>query len=137
MIRKFLFNNRFPFANSPDIVDPIKDINPEQSLWSFWRTTKKEFLLENRQTKKRFEKMAHKEIIFEDDYLYLKWKDRGVWLSVDLNEEQKTAEIDAIDTWDYPKANKIAKDTIQKVKSLIDVYFAQLGYTVQYISFDE
>lgn len=137
MIRKFLFNNRFPFANSPDIVDPIKDINPEQSLLSFWRTTKKEFLLENRQTKKRFEKMAHKEIIFEDDYLYLKWKDRGVWLSVDLNEEQKTAEIAAIDTWDYPKANKIAKDTIQELKCLTDVYFAQLGYTVQYISFDE
>ena len=81
--------------------------------------------------------MAHKEIIFEDDYLYLKWKDRGVWLSVDLNEEQKTAEIAAIDTWDYPKANKIAKGTIQELKCLIDVYFGQLGYTVQYISFDE
>lgn len=41
IIRKFLFNNKFPFADSPDTLDPIKDMDPEQSLWTFWRTTKK------------------------------------------------------------------------------------------------
>lgn len=137
IIRKYLFNNRFPFTNSPDMLDPIKDFNPEQSLWSFWRTTKKELILEDKQNQKRFEKMAHREIVLEDDYLYLKWKDRGVWLSVEFNEELRTAEIDAIDSWDYPKINKISKDTIKELKNLIDAHFAQLGYTTKYISLDE
>ena len=41
LIRKCLFNGKLTFANSPDAVDPIKDIDLEQSLWSFWRNMKK------------------------------------------------------------------------------------------------
>lgn len=138
LIRKYLFHYRFPFANSPETVaPPMKDLDTDQSLWSFWRETKKDLILADKQRKKRFEKMAHKEIIFEDDYLYLKWKDNGIWLAVELNEEIRTAEIDAIDLWDYPKPNKIAKDTIQEIKRLIDTHFAQLGYITKYITFDK
>ena len=35
IIQKYLFNNKFPFADSPDMLDPIKDMGPEQSLWDF------------------------------------------------------------------------------------------------------
>ena len=134
IIRKFLFNNKLPFADSSDTLDPIKDMNPEQSLWRFWKTTKKELILDDKEHKRRFEKMQHREIIFEDDYIYLKWKDRGIWLSVELNEELKTAEIDTIESWDYPKSNNIAKDTIKEIKTDINTYFAGLGYTAKYFS---
>ena len=136
LIRKCLFNGRLTFANSPDAVDPIKDIDPEQSLWSFWRNMKKELISDEKEAKKRYENMAHKEIIFDDGYVYLKWEDKGIWVSVELDEETKFAEIDEIDSWYYPKQNKIAKTTIKEIKGIINSYFAELGYTTRFISYD-
>ena len=137
IIRKYLFHNKFPFSDSPDTLDPMKDINPEQSLWNFWKATKKELIMEDKEFKKRFKKMQHSDIFLEDGYIYLKWEDRGIGVSVELNEELRIAEIDAIDTWNYPKSNKIAKETVKKIKSLINTYFAGLGYVVKYISYEQ
>lgn len=136
IIRQYLFNNKFPFADSLDTLDPIKDMDPEQSLWDFWKTMKKELVSDDKNTKKRFEKMKHRDILFEDGYIYLKWEDHGLWISVELNEELRMAEIDPIDSWDYPKSNKIAKDTTKEIKTLINTYFAGLGYTTKYISYE-
>ena len=136
LIKRYLFNNRLPLNNSPDTVDPIKDIDPKQSLWAFWRDMKKELILDDKEAKKRFEKMKHKDIIFEDNYIYLKWESRGIWRLVEINEETKEAEIDVIDSWYYPKPNKIAKDTINEIKKAINSYFAELGYTTRYNSYE-
>ena len=136
LIRKCLFNGKLTFANSPDAVDPIKDIDTEQSLWSLWRNMKKELILDEKEAKKRYENMAHKELIFDDGYVYLKWEDKGIWVSVELDEETKFAEIDEIDSWYYPKQNKIAKTTIKEIKGIINSYFADLGYTTRFISYD-
>ena len=80
--------------------------------------------------------MKHRNILFEDGYIYLKWEDDGLWISVELNEELRTAEIDAIDSWDYPKSNKIAKTAIKEIKTLLNTYFAGLEYTTKYISYE-
>lgn len=136
IIRKYLFNNKFPFADSPDTLDPIKDMDPEQSLWDYWKMTKKELVSDKKETKKRFEKMKHGDIDFEDGYIYLKWEDCGLWILVELNEELRTAEIDIIDFWNYPKTQKISKATAKEIKSLINTYFAGLGYTTKYISYE-
>ena len=136
IIRKYLFNNKFPFADSPDMLDPIKDMDPEQSLWDFWKTMKNELVSDDKNMKKRFEKMKHGDIVFEDGYIYLKWEDHGLWISVELNEELRTAEIDPIDSWDYPKSKKIAKAAIKEIKTLLNTYFAGLGYTTKYISYE-
>ena len=136
IIRQHLFNNKFPFADSPDMLDPIKDMDPEQSLWDFWKTMKNELVSDDKNMKKRFEKMKHGDIVFEDSYIYLKWEDHGLWISVELNEELRTAEIDPIDSWDYPKSNKIAKAAIKEIKTLLNTYFAGLGYTTKYISYE-
>ena len=136
LIRKCLFNGKFTFANSPDAVDPIKDIDPEQSLWSFWRNMKKELITGEKEAKKRYENMAHKELIFDDGYVYLKWEDKGIWVYVELDEETKIAEIDEIDYWYYPKQNKIAKTSIKEINRIISSYFADLGFTTRFISYN-
>lgn len=136
IIRKYLFNNKFPFADSPDMLDPIKDMDPEQSLWDFWKTMKNELVSDDKNMKKRFEKMKHGDIVFEDGYIYLKWEDHGLWISVELNEELRTAAIDPIDSWYYPKSNKIAKAAKKEIKTLLNTYFAGLGYTTKYISYE-
>ncbi len=136
IIRKYLFNNKLTFADSPNTLDPIEDADPQQSLWSFWRMVKKDLISDNAELKKRFKKMEHRDIIFEDGYIYLKWEDHGLWLSVELNEELRTVEIDTINLWDYPKSHKIAKATIKEIKTLINTYFARIGYTTKYVSYE-
>lgn len=135
IIRKYLFHNKLPLADSPNTLDPIKGMDPAQSLWEFWKKTKKEIISDDRETKKRFEKMNHKDIIFEEGNLYLKWEKCGIWISAELKEELRTVEMDAIGFWDYPKHHKIAKATIEEMKAWIDTYFARLGYTTKYVSF--
>ena len=89
-----------------------------------------------KETNKSYEKMNHKEIVFDDGYIYLKWEDKGIWVSVEIDEETKIAEVDAIDSWYYPKKNKISKDTTKEIKGMISSYFSELGYTTKYTSYD-
>ncbi len=135
IIRKCLFDNRFPFAGSPDRLEPILD-DLDQSLWAFWRTTKKERIIQVERERKRFQKMGHREVILEDGDLYVKWGDHGITIPVKQNDERREVEIAgaAVDIWNYPKNNKIAKDTVRQIKALIDAYFAGLGYTTKYNS---
>jgi len=132
-LRRYLFGGRFPYAASTDRLDPIQDLNPEQSLWEFWRATKKDLHTDEKEMKKRFESMEHKDVIFEDGYVYLKWKERGVWLSVEPDEKLRTVTIDTVDSWEYPKTQKIAKDTVTEIRKVLDAYFAAQGYTTRYI----
>ena len=136
LIRKYLFDNKFPFSDSPDMLDPVimEGLTPEQSLWEAWRFVKKEMLGWREKGKKRFQEMRHRDIVLEDGLLCVKWNDRGVVIPVQQNDELKTIEIDfdAIGFWDYPKRNKIAKDTVREIQALVDAYFSGLGYTTKY-----
>lgn len=134
IIRKKLFDGKFTLADSHDTLDPIDDIDPEQSLWSFWISAEKELISNEKKEKKRFEKMKHNEFILDDGFIYLKWEDRGICVSFELNEELMKAEIDAVDFWAYPKSYRIKKDTVKEIKSLLNTYFKELGYTAEYYS---
>jgi hypothetical protein len=137
IIRKAVFGGRLPLRNNPHTLEPIKDADTNQTLWEFWRMLQKELVLADKENEKRFGKMNHGEIVFEDDYLYVKWEDKGVWLYVELNEEEKTASIDPIHSWDYPKANTIAKNTVSEIKQIIKEHFANLGYDCKFLSLDD
>lgn len=138
MIKKYIFDGRFPYKNSPDILTPESDdYNLNESLWEFWRKNKKELILDEKQRKKQFKNMRNGEIIFKDDDLYIKWNERGVWLFAEINNDKNIVEIDEIVYWDYPKENKISKADTNSIKSLINTFFAKKGYLTKYISFDD
>lgn len=136
MIRKYLFHNRFPYGTSTEMLDAIPDADTEQSLWSFWNFIRKEIIINEREMKKRFESMAHREVRWEENYVYVKWDKRGTYVPTETNEEQKTISIEPIDAWHYPKVNKMAKETIREIKKAISLHFARLGYSVEFRSED-
>ena len=129
IIRKCVFGGRLPLGEEHRL-EPIRDLDPEQSLWAFWRWMQRELVEQDREQKRRFERMAHGEIVLDDGFLYLKWQDRGVCLAVELDEASRRAEVDAIDAWDYPKPNAIAHRTADEMRETIRAYFASRGYTV-------
>ena len=134
IIKKYLFGGRLTLAESPDMIDPIEDVNADQSLWDFWKTTRKELVDDEKNHKKRFKNMKHREIKVEEDCIYLKWEEKGLWLLAELDEEGKNALIEEVSSWDYPKSNKISKATIKEIKDLLNTHFASLGYTTKYDS---
>ena len=129
LLRNYLFDGKSTLADSPDTLDPITDLDIEQSLWEFWRSTKKDWYQDDKKLKQRFENMFHREIVEEDEFLYVKWNNNGILLSVEYPEQPNTVTVDTIDYWDYPKTNKIAQDTVKSLKHLINSHYAQRGYS--------
>ncbi len=138
MIKKIVFGGRFTKSNAfvalPD-QQGHKDIDiRNDTLWKLWRTMKYEIITSQKEMKKRFSGMQHGQIETEDgEYLYLKWKEAGILLAFQLDNETMTASVDAFDTWDYPKSNKIGKQMHEKMERRITEHFAELGYSVKFI----
>ena len=77
--------------------------------------------------------MSHKELIYEDDYIYLKLGNRSAWIYTERDEITKTVKIDPIETWTYPKVNQISKDMKKEIKKLIQAYFCDNGYICRFL----
>lgn len=138
IIRKRVFGGRLTLANNPHRVRPIKDMEDlNQSLWQFWRRYMKENIIENRKMKKRFQAMKDREIFCEDDFLYVKLGEKGAWIGTERDEERKIVKIDPIGNWYYPKSNKIGKEALKEIKKLTVGYFLDLGYTCDFLTFDD
>ena len=137
LIKKFLFNNKLTYENSTEMLDPVVNFDPEQSLWEFWRNFKKETSDNKKDTRAQFEKMSAGDIVYEDDLLYLMLQKEGVVIFTEKHEDTKTMDIEPIEYWNYPKAKKISGYEKRLIKQKVDDYFQQLGYTTNYISYDE
>ena len=81
--------------------------------------------------------MSAGDIVYEDDLLYLMLQKEGVVIFTEKHEDTKTMDIEPIEYWDYPKAKKISGYEKRLIKQKVDDYFQQLGYTTNYISYDE
>ena len=138
MIRQLLFGGKLTYSLSHEMLEPtelIKDVDAEESLYSFWKNAKK-LITDDEDIHKKFENMTDREFILEDDFIYLKWGDRGIWVAVDFDKEKTVAEIDPIDYWYYPKSNKIARNTADEMKQMIGERLAKLGYIARFTSIE-
>lgn len=133
-ISKTIFGGKPSLKNNHHFVSENFDNDLDDSLWTFWKDTKKEVAGDEKGRRKRFEEMEHKQIIFdkEDEFIYVKWENNGLWLSVILNEDTGIVEVDSIHSWDYPKSNIIAKKTIKEIEKTISIYFAGIGYSAKF-----
>lgn len=113
-------------------LPPINDADPEMSLWALWKEVHHQLIGAERKTKKQFESMSEREIRMVGDVLYLKWDQRGICQTVELDTESKTAKVESVTNWAYPKSQPIGKKTIHKIKEHITDYFRSQGYSVEY-----
>ncbi len=139
LIRKKFFRNKLKLKNNNFVKSIFNDksFNREQTLWQLLKSEFDEIVLIERKNKQIFKKLSDKQVVFKDDFLYIKYGERGVSLLTELNEETQIATIDSFDMWDYPKANQISKNTIAVIKNLAISYFASQGYTVKFEKFED
>ncbi len=132
IIKNRVFGGSLPLTDDY-ILTPIKDADPEMTLWEFWKEIYHQVIGAERKTRRQFEAMTEREIRMVGEILYLKWDQRGICQVVHLESEKKTAEVEPITNWAYPKTQPIGKKTILKIEEHISSYYEQQGYAVEWI----
>lgn len=135
IIKNRVFGGRLPLTDEY-ALPPINDANPEMSLWALWKEVHHQLIGAERKTKKQFEAMSEREIRMVGDVLYLKWDQRGICQTVELDTESKTAKVESVTNWAYPKSQPIGKKTIQKLVTHITEYYERIGFSTVFINMD-
>lgn len=132
LIKKLVFGGHMPLKGNLCYAEPIKDVNLEDSLWTFWHSCSKEINGSYKEMSKRMAAMKDGQIIWEEDLLYVKWGERAICQWVAADTAQRKAKVEAITYWSYPKTNPIAKKTIREMEIAINRYFSNQGYQVSF-----
>ena len=119
IIKNRVFGGRLPLTDEY-ALPPINDANPEMSLWDLWKEVHHQLIGAERKTKKQFEAMSERDIRMVGDVLYLKWDQRGICQAVEFDTESKTAKVEYVTNWAYPKSQPIGKKTIRKIEELFE-----------------
>lgn len=136
IIRNRVFGGNLNLSGTTHYLEPIRDINPEASLWDFWKELHHQLVGADRETKRRFESLSQRETAIVGDTLYLKWDQRGICQTVELNAENKVARVESVTDWFYPKIQPIGKKTIRKIEEHIVSYYEKQGYSVEFVDID-
>lgn len=136
MIRKYVFGRKINIRKNKEYVDLPKGLicynKDKDTLWSVWRSIKNEDTNYSKTKKKIFKRLQSGEYIFDDDVFYYKIGDRALDLLVESDEKGKSVTIQYVDTWSYPKSNKISKKDIQEIRNKAKEYFESQGYSVTF-----
>lgn len=132
IIKNRVFGGFLPLSNAHPFP-PVKDADPEMSLWDLWKELHHQFVGAERKTKRQFEAMGEREVRIVDDLLFLKWDQRGVCQEIQIDTEKKTVKVEPITNWAYPKSKPIGKKMIPKITDHINDYFAKNGYSVVFM----
>lgn len=115
---------------------PDTAVNPEDTLWSFWKELHHQYIGAERETKRTFEAMTEREIRIKDNELYLKWDQRGICQTTKVDTEHKIVQVEHVSNWFYPKMQPIGKKIIGRLTAQISDYYEKQGYCVQFVGID-
>lgn len=133
LVKRLIFGGRIRLRGNAYRLAPLKEFSIEDTLWDVWRMMRREFAEEISRENKRFERMGNGEIQLRKDCLYLKYGNKGICQSILLDAEKRSAKVECVDLWTYPKTNKIGKKTIQGLENRICEYLKRQGYTVTFV----
>ncbi len=132
LAKKYVFGGRIPLWDNTEYLIPKGDVDPEMTLWAFWKRMKKEIIDSERENKRIFASLSDGGCLYKEEYLYVKIGSRGVMLAAEQSEDGTCVTVDAPIAWDYPKANAISKKDSTRIRCVAQAYFAQYGYTVRF-----
>ncbi len=135
IIKNYVFGGYLPLTKDHTLPS-IKDADPEMSLWDMWKELHHQFVGTTRKMKHQFDSLEEREIKIVDDELYLKWDQRGVCQSIQLDNDKKIAQVEPVTKWSYPKSQPIGKKDIQKITEHIRAYFTKQEFTVEFTLLD-
>ena len=136
IIKNKVFGGNLNLNGNTHFLEPIRDMNPEDSLWDFWKRLHHQVVGVGRETKRRFESLSEQETLIVGDILYLKWDQRGICQTVKLDTENKVARVESVANWFYPQVQPIGLKTIQKIEEHITSYYTKQGFAVEFVDIE-
>ena len=133
IIKRRVFGGNLMLRKNRNYLEPIRDIDPEKSIWAFWKEVYDQIIGKEKGAKKLLQDMAELEIRQLDDHLYMKWDERGLYLDVKPDEENHTVKVQSVLIWDYPKTMPIGKETARTIEEYITAYYFAQGYDVKFV----
>ena len=138
IIKNKILKRKLDFKHNQNFVEfKFEGIDTEQTLFQLLKNENNHFVNFKKKTNNKFKNMKDGEIIFEDDFLYIKIGGKGIAIYSEIIEETKMVNIDTFDLWDYPKTSQIAKKKVSQIQNLATDYFFNKGYTVKFLSTEE
>lgn len=136
IIKRIVFGGNWILSGNRHTLPQSNDLDPEQTLWSFWKALHHEMIGADMETKRRFEAMAEKELIIQKDCLYLKWDHRGICQTILPDAEHRVVKVEKVTDWYYPKIQPIGKQIIQKIEDQIIAHYTNQGYRVEFVDLE-
>lgn len=143
IIKNKVFGGNLNLHGNTHFLEPIRNkdpegsfMDPEDSLWDLWKELHHQLIGAGKETKRRFEALSEREITTVEDVLYLKWDQRGICQTVELDTENKIARVESVANWFYPKMQPIGKKIIKEIEEHITSYYAKQGYVVEFVDIE-
>ena len=133
MIRNTVFGGNLNLHGNAHVLTPIRAIDPDDSLWDFWKELHHQLVGADREIKRRFESMSEREIVMDENALYVKWDQRGICQSITLDTENKIAWVERVTHWFYPKRQPIGKKIVKKIEEHIVSHFTSQGFAAEFV----
>lgn len=137
MIKKYVFGGNLNLRDNHSFLLPVKDVDPESSLWAFWKNLNNELVDGERQMNRRFNSLGEREICVTEDSLYLMWDHRGICQTIKLDAAKKQVLVEKVDVWVYPNARPISKKILRQIEDRITDYYARQGYQVSFVDLED
>ena len=132
LAKKYVFGGRIPLRGNTEYLMSFGDVDPEMTLWAFWKRMKKEIVDSERENKRIFASLSDGRCLYKEEYLYIKIGNRGVVLAAEQSEGGTCVTVDTPVAWDFPKANAISKKDTARILQIAKEHFASSGHTVRF-----
>ncbi len=130
-IKKYVFGGNMNLKDNQNYVESELEIDPEETLWDLWKKMN-DIAKDDKETENLFEHLGDKEIRIDDDFLILKWSQRGIAQMMKIDEANKNIVVSVLDYWSYPKVQPIGKQNKKLIEEHIVSYYANKGYRVTF-----
>ena len=87
---------------------------------------------DDKEDKDLFEHLGDKEIRVDDDFLILRWGEKGIAEMIKIDDNNKTVIVMPFEYWSYPKVQSMGKQTKKQIEEHIVSYYANKGYKVAF-----
>lgn len=130
-IKKYIFGGNMNLKDNHNYVECELEIDPEETLWDLWKRMNN-MVKDDKEDEQLFEHLADKEIRVDDDFLLLKWGQRGIAQMMKVDEANKDIVVSVLDYWSYPKVQPIGKQTRKQIEEHIVSWYSNKGYSVTF-----
>lgn len=128
LIRRLVLGGKALPREDGHRLPPLKDYNPELSLWRFWKLLRRQLHGPDRQAAAIFKTMDSGQIREKGRELYIRRDSKGLCLWVSRDKGSRTVTVEPPDSWYWPRMSRIPQKVRNQLRQVIVQYYENQGW---------